>query len=95
MGMCNSFNLLTRFILQRLSIAQAENWLLFCHLTSEIVSTRICSVLSSTYIHTQNQTKKPHSKTQTELYLLIFWEVIVAISKNILEKQVVLYERRD
>lgn len=60
--MCNSFNSLTLFILQRLLIAQAENWLLFCHFTSEIVSTRICSVLSSTYIHMQKTTPKPTPK---------------------------------
>lgn len=66
-AMCNSFNLLTLFIIQRILIAQAENWLLFCHLTSELVSTRICSVLSSTYIHMQ---KIPlHFKTQPKLYL--------------------------
>lgn len=88
--MYNSFNSLTLFILQRLLIAQADNWLLFCHLTSEIISTRICSVLSSIYIHMQ---KKTHSKTQTKLYLLIFWEASVTISKKILGKKV-LYERR-
>lgn len=86
--MYNSFNSLTLFILQRLLIAQAENWLLFCHLTSEIISTRISSVLSSTYIHMQKKPQQTHSKTQTKLYLFIFWEASVTISKKILGKKV-------
>lgn len=66
MGMCNSFNLSTLFILQRLLIAQAENWLLFCHLMSEIVSTRICSALSSIIFICKKTPTPPKNKTENK-----------------------------
>lgn len=86
--MYNSFNSLTLFILQRLLIAQADNWLLFCHLTSEIISTRICSVLSSIYIHMQKKKNQqnPLQNPNKALFVNILGGQCDHFKKDIREK---------